>query len=96
MANGDRIANLGENIFTGVTEEEGHLRTVRAQICEVSKPLMSVSKLVKAGNSVVFAPDGAYVHNAETDEYIALVERNGMYHIRLWVHNKDAAQETGF
>ena len=96
MANGDRIANLGEQIFTGMTEAEGLLRTVKAQVCEVSKPLMSVSRLVNAGNTVVFAPGGAHIYNAESEEYIQLVEKHGMYNLRLWVQDKGGAREVGF
>ena len=55
VANGVRIPNMGEKKFQGVTEE-GALRHITAQVCEVNKPLLSVSKVVVAGNRVVFDP----------------------------------------
>ena len=96
VANGDRIANLGEKTFTGLTDAEGHIRTVKAQVCDVSKPLMSVSRLVKAGNTVVFAPEGAHILHADSGERIRLTEKNGMYHLRMWVQTSGGDEEAGF
>ena len=74
----------GEKIFTGVTAE-GLPRKVKAQVCQVNKPLMSVNKLVKAGNKVVFEPQGAYIEDQGTGEKIQLTEQGGMYMVKLWV-----------
>ena len=54
VANGEHIPNLGEKHLRGFTDQEGFPRHVTAQVCDVSKPLMSVAKLVKTGNTVVF------------------------------------------
>ena len=59
VANGQRIPNLGEKLFVGASHTEGHMRNIKAQVCDVSKQLMSVSRLVKAGHSVVFNPQAA-------------------------------------
>ena len=85
VANGERIPNLGEKAFTGYTDKEGYCRGIRAQVCDVSKPLLSVSRLVKAGNAVVFAPTGSFVEDGHTGERIMLEEQGGMYNMRLWV-----------
>ena len=84
VANGHRIPNLGQKTFQAVTPEGVH-RGITAQVCEVNKPLMSVSKLVRSGNTVVFAPDGAYVQDNHTAERIYLHESGGMYMMRMWV-----------
>ena len=42
-ANGEKIPNLGERRFLGITEDWSG-RSVVAQICSVNKNLMSVSK----------------------------------------------------
>ena len=89
MANGIRIPNLGEKEFTGVTDE-GESRTVLAQICDVNKCLMSVSKVVKAGNRVVFDPEGSYVEDVQSGETMATKEVRGMYMLKLWVHSKSS------
>ena len=84
VANGARIANLGQKTFSGVTEA-GLVRGVTAQVCDVNKPLLSVHKLVQAGNTVVFSQQGAYVQDDATQERMWLQEAGGMYMLKLWV-----------
>ena len=67
VANGVRIANLGEKAFIGITED-GQDKQINAQVCEVNKALLSVSKAVKAGNVVVFDEDGSYIENKPTGQ----------------------------
>ena len=85
VANGERIPNLGEKAFTAYTDKEGYCRGIRAQVCDVSKPLLSVSRLVKAGNAVIFTPGGSYVEDGQTGERIALEEQGGMFNMRVWI-----------
>ena len=85
VANGERIPNLGEKAFTAYTDKEGYCRGIRAQVCDVSKPLLSVSRLVKAGNAVIFTPSGSYVEDGQTGERIALEEQGGMFNMRVWI-----------
>ena len=85
VANGHRIANLGQKTFQGVTEAEGLARSITAQVCDVNKPLMSVAKLVRAGNTVVFSAKGSYVEDDVTQERIWLQESGGMFMLKLWV-----------
>ena len=68
VANGVRIPNFGEKRFIGYSED-GQSREITAQVCDVNKPLRNVSKIVSAGDRVVFAGDGSYivdVHRGET------------------------------
>ena len=95
IANSHRIPNLGQKTFVGYTKE-GNCRGLTAQVCDVNKPLMSVSKLVAAGHTVSFAPSGSYVTNDSTGESIELVERNGMYMLNLWVPASSSSMSTGF
>ena len=46
---------------------------------------MSVSKLVKAGNTVVFDQQGSYIYDKDTGETMSLQEDNGMYVLKSWV-----------
>jgi hypothetical protein len=89
VANGIRIPNLGEKRFVGVTESGGG-REVVAQICDVNKALLSVRRMVAAGNAVVFGPERSYIQNIETGEIMELEEREGMYMVKMWVNNTDA------
>ena len=84
VANGIRIANLGERQFEGVTEDGG-VKNITAQVCSVNKALLSVSKAVKAGNRVIFDDEGSYIENKETGEVTWLVEEGGMYALKMWV-----------
>ena len=93
VANGERIANLGEKQIRGFTDGEGLQRRITAQVCDVNKPLMSVSKLVQAGNTVVFSPGGAYIED-EAQQKIWLREQGGMYMAKMWVPTKP--EQAGF
>ena len=83
VANGVRIPNLGEKKFIGVTNE-GIKRKLVAQVCDVNKALLSVSRVTNSGSKVVFDSSGSYIEDKNTGEKIHLEERNGMFMIRLW------------
>ena len=84
IATGERIPNLGEKRFVGVSEE-GVTRSITAQVCSVNKALMSVKRVMKAGNGVVFDEDGTYVEDKQTGERIWAKEDGGMFMVRMWV-----------
>ena len=67
VANGVRIPNLGEKKFVGVSNE-GISRKLTAQVCEVNKGLLSVSKMTNGGSRVVFDSDGSYIEDKNTRE----------------------------
>ena len=90
MANGVQIPNLGERKFVGFTED-GVARGMTAQICAVNKTLMSVSKIAKAGNRVVFDDDGSYIEDKHTGERIWMEQIGGMYSVKMWVSRKTSA-----
>ena len=83
VANGVRIPNLGEKQFVGVSHE-GISRHITAQVCEVNKGLLSVRRMVAAGNRVVFDGQGSYIEDPQTGEIMNMEERNDMYILRLW------------
>ena len=90
VANGVEIPNLGERKFVGITEE-GVARSLTAQICAVNKTLMSVSKVAKAGNRVVFDDDGSYIEDKSTGERIWMEQIGGMYLVKMWVSRKGSS-----
>ena len=51
VANGVQITNLGEREFTGVTAE-GSMKSVVAQVCDVNRGLLSVSKITRSGGKL--------------------------------------------
>ena len=78
------IDNEGEKVMV-MSSNEGVNRVITAQVTEVNKPLLSVSKMVKSGNTVVFSPDGSYIYDADTGEVMNLEERYGIYMLKVWV-----------
>ena len=64
---------------------DGSIKNITAQVCDVNKSLLSVSKAVKAGNKVVFDDEGSYIQNKLTGEMTWLTEEGGMYALKLWV-----------
>ena len=88
VANGVRIPNLGEKKFQGITDE-GALRHVTAQVCEVNKALLSVKKVIAAGNRVVFDEEGSFIEDKVTGERMWLKESGGMFFLKMWVKNSD-------
>ena len=84
VANGVRIPNLGEKKFCGISGE-GCKRNITAQVCEVNKALLSVRKVVTAGNKVVFDSEGSYIEDKVTGEKLWMKEDGGVYTLRMWV-----------
>ena len=82
VANGEVISNEGEKVFVGITEA-GTLKGVRAQVCDVNRDLLSVSKVVDGNNAVVFHPKGAYIQDLDTQEVTWLKRDNGIYTLTL-------------
>ena len=78
-----RIPNKGEKTFKGVSTE-GCERGIVAQVADVNKALLSVSRMVKFGHRVVFDAE-SYVEDKTTGEKMWLTEEGGMYALRLWV-----------
>ena len=87
VANGVVIPNLGEKTFL-FTTDEGSERKITAQVCEVNKGLLSIRKVVKAGNRVVFDDDYSYIQDKATGECITINEESGMYMLSMWVRRK--------
>ena len=87
VANGVLIPNLGEKKF-GAYTEEGSLRNVTAQVCDVNKPLLSVRKVMAGGSRVVFDEAGSYIENKATGERTWLKEQGGMFILKMYVQKQ--------
>ena len=55
------------------------------QVCDVTQGLLSVSKVTKAGNRMVFDEDGSFIQNKSSGDITWMEERGGMYMLTLWV-----------
>lgn len=78
VANGVTTPNLGEKTFA-FEMAEGAERKIPAQICDVNKGLLSVVKMVNAGNTVVFSKSGSFIEDDNSGERISINEENGVY-----------------
>jgi len=83
-ANGEVLDNEGEKHMV-MSSAEGVIRAITAQVTEVNKPLLSVSKMVNAGYTVTFSPEGSYLYDGYTGEGMDLVESKGLYWVETWM-----------
>ena len=83
VADGTLIPNLGEKKFVAVSDG-GVMRHMKAQVCDVNKALLSVHRVVQAGNRVVFSASGSFVQDEQTGERMPPKEKGGMYMLKLW------------
>jgi len=84
VANGERIPNVGEKKFHGITEN-GMTRNITAQVCDVNKALLSVKKIIAAGNRVTFDEEGSFIEDKSSGEKMWLREDKGMFMLKMWV-----------
>ena len=98
VANGDEIDNEGEKRFIAhmvtVDGADSGGKGITAQVCKVHRPLMSVKKIRKSGERVVFDDEGSYVENKATGERIKVAEEDGEYVLDVWVNMKEARETT--
>ena len=62
--------------------KEGKMKSMRFQMCDVTRPLASVRKIVEAGHTVVFNPSwrgGSYIMNLSTKEKTWLTQKDGVF-----------------
>ena len=65
--------------------EEETLKHITSQVYDVNKPLLSVSKVVAAGNRVVFDKDGSFIEDIITGDKVWFKNVGGTYMLKLWV-----------
>ena len=75
---------MGDKACTAYTDQ-GHLRQMVAAVTEVDDALLSVSKVVKAGNRVVLDQSGSYIKHKQSGEVTPLIEQRGFYKLKMWV-----------
>ena len=84
VADGGTIENLGEKRCLVANDHTHSVNRIDLQVTEVHKPLLSVAKMVDAGQRVVFDPQGSYIEDTLTGEFIPIDRRGGIYEMRLW------------
>ena len=89
-ANGQIMFNRG-NKHVLATLPGGVTKTMKFAVMRVNRPIASVSAIVKAGHTVTFGPDGAYITEAQGRK-IPLRESNGIYLMKAKVEDPTLAQ----
>jgi hypothetical protein len=83
-ANGHTIVNEGEKEMLVLTQH-GQQRRLVMQVCDVTKPLMSVSKSNAQGNIFVFDGDNSYMQCKKTGETTRIREEGGVFVLYAYV-----------
>ncbi len=60
-------------------------------MADITKPLGSVKKMLKAGNRVVFESSGSYVQNISTGRKTPIHERHGTFAMDLWIQDRETS-----
>ena len=95
-ANGDPIDNRGEMILN-LTTTAGHPIQSKFQVCDVSRPLWSVSKVCDSGCTVTFDSKGATVKHVATGKDLCVFERKqGLYVASLPLAKPGGSASPGF
>ena len=83
-ADGQQIKNRGETTITGMLEG-GEERAMTFQVCDVSRPLLSVGRICEAGNKVTFEDDRAEIVHKASGRKTFAKKVNGVYVLEFWV-----------
>ena len=89
-SNGEQIKDLGKKNIPFKTIE-GIQRCITFRSANVVKPLISMQKVVRAGNSVVLDEKNPHIRNIRDGTVIKLDVSNGVYTMDMWV----CLDETG-
>ena len=79
--NGEEIV-VGKEIELNV-ELDGQPVTIKLSELPVQCPILSVRKIVKKANMVVFQNQGGYIVHKATGRNINIVDRDGVYFVRM-------------
>ena len=83
-ADGNIISNLGE-IAVPFRTREGHKCGVTFQVCDVARPLLSVTALTEKGNKVTFNDSGGRIIGPGVKQCIDFAKRDGVYVLDVYV-----------
>jgi hypothetical protein len=84
-ANGGKIRNEGQKIIPFTTVEGQELK-MKVQVAEVTRMLISASKVAKAGNIVNLDAKNPHVKNIKTGKVTKLRHQNGIFLLDIWVN----------
>ena len=97
VGNGDRVANQGQvKLRMKAKDDGGALMSSIFQVAEITRPLMSVSRICDQGMSCIFEKTHARVVDSE-GKTVARFERDGgLYTCTMRLRRPEARSEPGF
>ena len=94
-ANNTVIPHYGMRKLKGQSDAYQPMSMI-AQVAGVKSTLVSVSRLLEAGNRVHFEPGNCYVEHAKSGKRTRIIERNGAFEVGFWVPRAKGEQtKTG-
>jgi hypothetical protein len=84
VADGGRIPNLRDQHVKVITEE-GHLCGLTFQTADVTRPILSVSKMTNHGHDVQFHKKGGAITNSITSQVAKFANVKGAYIVTMWL-----------
>ena len=73
---------------------EDDINTAEFQCTTVTRPLMSVARIVDKGNRVVFDETGGYVENVNADKKVKIIKDRGTFAIEVEFMITEEAKDT--
>ena len=95
VANGEIIDNQGQKNCVVKAKGGSTEQLLAFQVCNVHKPLLSVSKLFSVGKAVVFHPAWSYIEDLATGEKIDLVHKDWLLVLHCWVRPEQGFHRQG-
>ena len=83
-ANGEQIKDLGERRIP-IKTNEGVQRCITFRSANVVNPLISMQKVLKAGNTVVLDEKNPHIRNTRDGSVIKLDANNGVCTMDMWI-----------
>ena len=83
-ADGGRLDNLGQQELP-IAFDNGTRAVATFQIANVSRPLMSVSRICELGNRVLFGASGGVIVNLESGQVTPFEKQDGVYIFSMWM-----------
>ena len=89
---GTTIPNEGEKRCLISTADSPTEKMAVLQVAKIGKSLLSVSKMVDKGNTVIFNPSGSFIYSGASQEYTQLRRKGNLYVMDAWVRASGSDQ----
>ena len=85
-ADSTAIPNLGSQSVSGKSDSDNPVNIdIDFEVANISRPLGSVSKLLRKNNKVVLDEGNSFIQNKTTGQKVSLREEGGLFFLDVWV-----------